>query len=293
MKEKTSPQKQIIDLCEKIYPKKITSNSLKIPSSDSELIYFAQKNRLIHFLALTYQSDSFYSQYAKEFRSYTDAIIKSLQILSRITDLSELLVIKTISSYPHDTSDLDILVKNHQKAEEVKKMIQDKQIHFPFDTDINFKISWTDSEEVSNTYIWSHVKRIEFNGMKIFVPNPELDVLIRVAHMPFELAEVRLGELMHIYNQSKNIRWDELEKEAQDNNWEKTFHHITALLNELHTLLYDEPWHAKLQRGKKQNSPLQFPISVPYSILARAVIEKRAWKKLWGARYILKDRLGL
>lgn len=102
-----------------------------------------------------------------------------------------------------------------------------------------------------------------------------------MAHLPFEQAEIRLGELLHIFKQSKKVHWEILEKEAVLNGWGSTFRRTKALFNSLHERLF------------KKTDYIHFPYRVSFVSLAQAVIEKKAWNKIWGARYVIKDRLGL
>jgi|SRR3989344_5303605 len=286
--------KQILQLCQKIYPSHITEDKLCLPSSTAKILLFAEKNRLIHFLALEQKAtgqNQLLQKSAQEYRQYQKDLYLSLDLLSKNLKGKQYLVIKTFSSYPHTTSDLDVLVKNASDYRQLSTDIQQKHIVFPVKTDINLKISWTTGREISDNFVWSNTDTKKFNSLEITVPNPDLDVLIRLAHIPFELAEIRLGELLYIFRQARTVNWLKLKKEAEDNSWKNTYQRMIEIFNNLHHTLYHQP--LLNNQETKDLGQLYFPVTIPYWILIGAIIEKRAWNKIWGGRYILKDRLGL
>ena len=219
---------RLVALCYSIYPKKISALLLK---SDSELHIFLKKNRLDHYFALKYDKES---KLIAEYKNYKLKIANSLRILRKKLKNNRFIVIKTLSSYPHVTSDLDIVV---EKADTAVKF---KNIPLPIAYDISHQISWTGDEEISHNFIWSNTENSEFAGIKILVPNQKLDILIRSAHLPFEQAEIRLGELLHIFNQMKNINWSIVSEEAILNSWPKTFIRTKNFFAEIHHKLFFE-----------------------------------------------------
>jgi hypothetical protein len=260
-------EKQWSDLCYSVYPKRITASLI---DNDDGFLTFLAKNRLDHCFALKYKTNK---ELLYQYEEYKKKIIASLRILKRNLAKKSFLVIKTFSSYPHTTSDLDIIVKDESTAQKNNKL----QLLIPYD--INHKISWTNDEEMSHNFIWNNAQEYDFHGIKVLIPNPALDVLIRTAHLPFEQAELRLGELLHIYKQSKKIQWEVLDKEAVLNGWGRTFRQTKNLFDSLHKRLF------------KKTDSIHFPYRLSSIQLAQAVVEKKAWSKIWGARYIIKDRL--
>jgi len=255
---------QFISLCYSIYPKKITAPFIY---NDEQFFSYLKKNRLDDYFTLKY------GQEKQEYNQYKKNLISSLKLLKKILGNEPFIVIKTLSSYPHITSDLDVIIKNKIPVSKIKKT------NFSLKTDVNNRISWTEDEEISREFVWKNVEEYDFHGIKILVPNPDLDVLIRLAHLPFEQAEIRLGELLHIYRQAKTVNWERLQKEAERNHWLKTFERVRLLLNKLHDGMFNK------QR------PIRFPYRLSFFLLVQAIIEKKAWRKIWGARYVIKNRL--
>jgi hypothetical protein len=71
--------------------------------------------------------------------------------------------------------------------------------------------------------------------------------------------------------------------------WPKTYDRVLILLNSLHNNLYHKPFISKVKLIKLNH--VIFPFRLSYWHLFQAVIEKKAWNKIWGARFIIKDRL--
>lgn len=261
--------KKLAHLCYSIYPKRISASLFE---NDEGFFHFLAKNRLDHYFAITYKTDK---TLIKEYEEYKKKVIASLRILKRNLGKKPFLLIKTFSSYPHTTGDLDFIVKDELTAQ------KNSNLSFPFAYDISHKISWTNDEEISRDFIWSNTQEYNFYGINVLVPNSNLDVLIRTAHLPFEQAEMRLGELLHIYKQSRKVNWKLLEQEAELNQWGRTFRRTKKFFYALHDRLF------------KKTDFIHFPYRLSFFQLAEAVIEKKAWKKIWGSRYIIKDRFGL
>lgn len=260
-------KKQFSHLCYSIYPKTITASLIH---EDSDLYPFLKKNRLDHYFAFTFDKKN---ETVKEYTEYKEKISASLKIVKERLKEKQYIVIKTFSCYPHITSDLDIIIKKSDATEKYN------DLHLPIAYDISNSISWTNSPEISSNFIWRNIQKYNFDSNQVFIPNPDLDVLIRMGHLPFEQAEMKLGELLHIYAQFDKVNWVLLEKEASDNGWENTFQKTKDLLKTLHAKLFES------------SDFVDFPYRLSYVLLAQAIIEKKAWKKLWGARYIIRDRL--
>lgn len=275
MLNQTSIENKIKIACYKIYNRRIQTHLLTSNLPLNEIHDFIYKNRIIGLLPELSSSN-----YKKDYLLYVNNVKRSLKIVKQCLGREPFIVIKTFSSYPHITSDVDIVVKNKTIAYEVTRKVS--QLHLPIAIDINATVSWTPTDEISTDFIWNNVRYSTFQGEKYLCPNPDLDLLIRIGHIPFELAEIRLGELLHIFNQMKGSNLMKLSEEAKKMGWEKTYKYMVDLLNNLHKHLF-------LPHG----SFIRFPYKMSYWSLFQAMVEKKAWYKIWGARYILIDRLNL
>ncbi len=94
---------------------------------------------------------------------------------------------------------------------------------------------------------------------------------------------------MHIFNQASLFEWAILEQEAKLMGWSKTFERMTDLLEHLHKNLFGFPFKSSYVREIQSTTGISFPYRLKISVLAKAVVEKRAWKKIYGGRFILKD----
>ncbi len=281
MEKNNSHEEQVKNLCYKIYPKKIAA-ALQVPTKPSSFHDYLRMNRMSHMI----------EEFADEYRIFKQNFVDELKLIEKIIGKKKFMIIKTLSSYPHITSDIDVLTTTKQLAEEAKKKLpHDKDLPIPID--VNNIISWTNTEEISHKFIWQNIQEIVFEKQSFLVPNTKLDTLIRIGHIPFELAEVRLGELMHIFNASKNIDWDILYREAKEMKWEQTFNRMQDKIEELHVALYGESFFTQNNKIKIHSDELYFPYRMSYLDLGLAMVEKKAWEKIKGARYIIKDQIQL
>jgi len=262
----------------------------------NSVINFLKDNRLLHYFAIKFKEK--YNQNIKmiymiqEYELYKRNLRRNFEIIRSLIKDSHFVVIKTISSYPHITSDLDILVKEKSLVDYLKNSIAHFKYVSDLPIDISDNICWRGVVPIHSDFIWKNVKEVNIDGLFIKIPNEYLDTLIRIAHIPFELSLVRLGELLHIYKISKDIDWKLLEEEVKLMGWLKTFKKMKYLLQELHYALFSVSFFEDvplITRKKTYN----FPYYLSLNFLLRAVLEKKAWKKILGVRYIIKDRLQL
>jgi hypothetical protein len=125
--------------------------------------------------------------------------------------------------------------------------------HPPFD--IHTEIAWGSFKPISDEFIWSNViKKDDY-----YIPNKNLDGLVSISHSIFETGKLKEIDIENI----KHAEYWVMRREAKKMKWENLFE-----------LIY---WR------KKGNIPLH--------LLAFGLIYTKQWGKVWGARYILRDRL--
>ena len=293
---------KLSDICNTIY--KPNDTGINIVSLIKNITIqgitdFAKNNRLDHYLSLSCKHSINENQEWRlacetivvEYNNYKNKLANSIKKVTKCAGKTPFLVIKTFSCYPHITSDLDILVMNIQAEDRLISALKNLHWQNPeeIEIDVNHEISWSGADAVSHKFIWDNTRQMEFEGINFLVPNSKLDILIRIGHMAFELAQVRLGEILHIFRQAKEIDWDEIATEAEYMGWPKTFRKLSNILNQIHKTLFDEPF-LNTHNNKKIYNKINFPFQLPYAILLLGVIEKRAWGKIYGGRYIVKDR---
>ncbi|MBL7197101.1 MAG: hypothetical protein ISS47_03265 [Candidatus Omnitrophica bacterium] len=287
---------KLLELCGKIYsPEGMSIEAIKVRMDLKEIIGFAKRNRLAHYLALEYESlfkddaecVQLYRALISEYSDYRRKIKNTIKEIRKILDEESFMVIKTFSSFPHLTSDFDILARDIDTA---KRIQADKTLVIDgLPVDINTEISWGGADIASSDFVWSNIQRFNFEGINFLVPNAQLDTIIRIGHMPFETAQIKLGELLHIYKQASLFDWSVLENEAKSMDWPKTFRKMSDILDLLHCALFKTPFFKKRITPILPVYDIEFPFGLPISILAGGVIEKKAWRKIFGARFLIKD----
>jgi len=288
-------KEKLLILCQKIYSHQILRETVRFGKDADDTIEFAKRNRLAHFLALEYgqlfENDKKWNNICHsliaEYDEYKRKVKNSIKKIKQVLNGKEFIIVKTFSSFPHLTSDIDVLVKD-LKDEKFPIHIEG---HDLWPIHIENKISWLGADAVSNDFAWHNAQRFFFEGLDFLIPNPQLDVAIRLGHMPFELAHIKLGELLHIYNQSLLFDWTILENEAKLMGWSRTFKKMSGILVQLHQVLFKIPFLGKTKASIHTKYKIEFPFDLPFNVLAGGVIEKRAWKKIYGARFIIKERI--
>lgn len=301
----------LTQVCKHIYARAtIDLGSVDLQFSPGKFSRFVEGNRLCFLFSHLYSEDTSPKSLHASLQKWgnnRDAYVRTLKAaLEALHEVSggggDWMLIKTISSYPHITSDIDVLVKDSAVASRLKlgldriKWNRDESGDLkvgllPIEIDLQTRVSWTSSAELSQEFIWSNATTSDFDGVPFQEPNAVSDTLMRVGHIMLELAEIRLGELLHIYHQAEKLDWSILEREATLRGWTKTYQKICRMIEGMHENLYGGRLTNEIPTGREFDVPITFPFRISYWDLATAVYEKRAWKKVWGARYLLKDRL--
>ena len=304
MKDYQSLKNALVNACHRIYNSfPLNVENLIIPNTYDLLKKYIEDNRLSYVVEECLDGPYKINQWRLESASYTLTVKSALKLLSGFLGTESWALIKTISSYPHYTSDIDVLFFKNHVAEGLDLKLSEShldldQVGRPFgvnfldiEIDPQYKVSWTNSDDVSLDFILKNLVQSNLDGIKYFQPNAICDVLIRIGHMPFEQATIRLGELLHIYASLKGVNVNEMRAEALRCGWLRTFDSTFSLLNQIHCDLYGFKIPAYEKYLSKSNASWNFPYPLPYLLMAQGVFEKRAFKKIWGARYILRDRL--
>lgn len=293
----------LVDGCNRIYDSfPLRIENLPIPASYDLLKKYIEDNRLNYIVEECLDGPHKIKQWSEEKAAYTLTVKAALRLLSSHFDTGSWALIKTISSYPHFTSDIDILFFKKHVAEGFDLRLSKSALgssqggvsgvdFLEIEIDPQYKVSWTNSDDVGLDFILKNLTQSNLDGIKYFQPNAMCDALIRIGHMPFEQATIRLGELLHIYASLRSVNVNEMRAEALKCGWLKTFDSTVELLNQIHLDLYGVELSGCGKYLAQSNASWKFPYPLPYLLMAQGVFEKKAFKKLWGARYILRDRL--
>lgn len=283
--------------CKQIYNKEFVSSPLSWEISLSSQLRFIEKNRLDILVANQIKSSSVSEEVKlwannrlSAYRTFRRLLISELNTIASPALMAPILLIKTVSGFPHITSDIDIVVQSPHDFSLLQKKVANHT--FPLEIDLHHHISWTKKPTISDSFVWSHTKRIRVEKKVVLVPDHALDVLIRIAHTPFEMGEIRLSDLLSIFAQFQAVDVGELENEARRAGWGGVFTRTVRLINSLHVYLYgvrltDKYHPTKIPKG------ISFPHQVHWLLLLYAVVESRSWNKFIGARYVIRDRISL
>ena len=133
--------KELIEATHKIYPLKLSVDSLALPS---DVNIFARSNRF---------EEALRASPSQTYRDYERTVVKNLRMLSRILGKRRWVVIKTFSSYPHVTHDIDVLIEPPVNIENIAMKL-DQSLGKDNLCDLHEHVSWTDTHEVSDEFFW-------------------------------------------------------------------------------------------------------------------------------------------
>jgi len=133
---------------------------------------------------------------------------------------------------------------------------------------IHEEINWSGVRAISNEFMWRHAKTKEYRGEFFYIPDELCDTFLDLAHGLFETGKLSLKTVIGV-NVLTGSEMIELREEAKKMGWVNTYDKIIEII------------------------PHRFEddIDIPIWLLAYGVWETKSFKKLWGARYILWERL--
>jgi len=124
--------------------------------------------------------------------------------------------------------------------------------------------SWRGFEYIPISVIYDNSRTIESDGVKIRIPNDEMDFLINCAHAIFENYRLTLGELYHLGKLKENISIpDDIPRQ---NGWTKAF----KLVNEV----VERFWNL----NSDQELTIKLPLFLPMERLIECWIERFNFK---------------
>jgi len=212
------------------------------------------------------------------------------------------LLIKSDGSFPHESDNLDILIKPDKlgkvvqllKKEGYSELPQVREPHkflfrkmyapYEFPLHIHTRVEWEGTQFVDSQNLWSRHRIIDGNN-GFLVPSPEDCILITTAHLFFENHEIKLDDLFKIDSCIRNwsVNWDYILDHAQRLHWNDAFHLTMLLLNLVYkdlsgrSLLPNSPLSKMegLERGcgkpllkiMKPSSVGPTPLRIPYALV--------------------------
>lgn len=281
-----------------------------------KLLHLARINRVLYYLLEVYGSDGDIwpdqeeevSPFFKKGRNYFDCRQATLNELDSLLGLEEIIFFKTFYHYPRLTSDLDIMVRDFNRA--IKGLvragwtpgkIQHGNMHLTrpdrIKIGVHDMIAWGTTEFYDRELFWKNNREHPSTGGTVLIPAYEADLAAILVHIPFEKLYFDLGELLYIYSIAEQVDWDLLWAQAKKHNWSRTLQRLIGIVNGLHTAIYEKA-------GPLENKtwieafPVALRLPYEYSLWPALLshFEKRSWSKLFSAitgfhlRYVFSGR---
>ncbi len=168
------------------------------------------------------------------------------------------LLIKSDGSFPHESDNIDVLVKPEQLEDVIKILENAGYIELPkvrelnkylfrqksaFETlplHIHTRVEWEGTQFVDTDELWQNSRMIN-DDKKFLAPSPEDCILITIAHLFFEDHEVKLYDLLKIHYQLENFKvdWAYMVRHSQRQCWDDVFVLTMLLLNQICRAIYN------------------------------------------------------
>jgi hypothetical protein len=133
---------------------------------------------------------------------------------------------------------------------------------------VHEEIEWGGVRAISNEFMWKHALNKEYNGEFYIIPDELCSTFLDLAHSIFETGRLLLKTIIEI-NTLTGKEIIDLREEAKKMGWVNTFDKLLMVIPHVDEDDFD----------------------IPLMLLAYGIWETKAFRKLWGARYILWERL--
>lgn len=178
-----------------------------------------------------------------------DKFYHTLDFLNTTLGQDGYIMLKTYKGYTYVTWDVDILVDDVENT--VKQMIKEGfeiQRGEPAKPSchrqdllvigLHPKASWHSGKLMDNELQWSQPRKVNYEGIEVFIPNYEVDFLTFVAHTNFENYHFTIGDLLYLYKLAGSVDWEIVLKQVTKYGWTKSFKQTISIANGLHRSLY-------------------------------------------------------
>ena len=232
----------------------------------------------------------------KQGRDYLSKFKNTLVNLENILGQGNYVVFKTLYHYPRITNDIDIIVTDFDLAVERlrqegwgSKQFLHANIHFTREgclkLGVHSRIGWGTRAFMDEEIMWQNPQEVSLEGHDVQVPNPEVNLMAILAHIPFEKCYFDLGELLYIYSIAGKTDWNSIHFQAKKHHWLHAFLNTIGLINGLHREIYQKESPIESAIEVIRPVKIELPYEFPFWLAIMAHIEKREWYKLFSSLY--------
>jgi hypothetical protein len=214
----------------------------------------------------------------------------------RKSNYSKYLIIKSYFNYPRLPHDIDVFVEDFNAVAKIFISNGAKLLVFetPFDAafgkgSIRFhlqgKMAWAGGVDImDHDVFWRNPRMVSCYGVSMKIPNIDADFIINVTHIIFETFYINLPTLLYLFKIGNDIDLKLVLAQAKKYKWIKSFFRVLEVMNDIHYLVYDEPYtlYGKIKGKRMLNNyhlP-EFPRSFSRGDVIHSFVEKRLFTKL-------------
>jgi hypothetical protein len=226
---------------------------------------------------------------------------KTLRVLREAFEQRNInwILVKTLRGYPRIPNDLDVLIfpGSFSRAKRLLlelgfKIIEEEEGSLLltkknlYKVHLHRELKWVDADFFSLENLIERKKKIKLGRVSVFVPCPNFEVLISLAHSNFENLYLSLGECLYLFRlgQEEAINWDYIFREATRYRWKKVVRRTLKELGRLHLYLYGEPYSGL--PIQTENKPIRKEFEFPYHFSKKHLVLSSLEKGIWS--YLFK-----
>lgn len=274
---------------------------LLLLSVKNNIAYYASKN-ILDIYGQQLSNDTF--GLLEKLVERGDKLINNLKhATSKLEScLKEYMIFKTYRSYPRIPNDIDILVRDLDKAvghlrSVGMKLCEHTDLHAvvlisnrKIRLHLHDKISWAGSTYFDDKLIHENSRTVTLWGVKVKIPNLNADFLIHIAHINFEQLFFTVSDFLYLCKLAHMVDWNIILNEAKKHHWMGTFKRSISLLDSVYHTFYLDPCPFKrlnLEHQPRKGVNIKLPYLLPRDYIITAFFEKRLFMYL--ARKSLKS----
>ena len=274
------------------FPEQMDWNDLFQISSDNKvLLHIARTIRNQKEITLNAKAINFLDLVQKKDEAHHKKLRKTLEIVNNVLGDNNYVLLKTFRNYPYLTHDVDILVKDFNKA---KNLFRNKGFssELPWYELIEFsthkkglleievydKFGYGSMKLIDSDFLWKKRRNVKIEGINTWTPSPEGDILSLIARMNFQMYKIGLGDILYIFTCSKEADWTSMIYQTKKYKWYKSFSKSISVLNMIHRELFGKPAITEKKFGLTK---IQF--NLPYIVTMQDFIialSSQGWSNL-------------
>ena len=210
---------------------------------------------------------------------------QSIAQVNQLLEQTPYALVKTYRPFPYYTHDLDILVQDTAVIGEMVTRAGipwfaiprgSVQVEEPQWLHLEFygRVMAGSIQVIDDDITLKGRRAITLGGQPTFVASPEVETVTLISDAVFRLYELKLGDMIYIYNLAQHVDWRLLETQARKYGWSHQFNDLVGVLNAYHRAMYGEPSPIEDRIGVVGAAPQTAPYTSGWLKTTRALASR-------------------